>query len=141
MGEHSVNGFMDTTMEKIKQMVNADTIMGNPIHCDDGTVIIPVSKVTYGFAAGGSDFAAKSTAKDLFGGGSGAGVTVTPIAFLSISHGNVKLLQINPASSTADRVVEMVPEVVDKISGFIKKDKKEKQKDGDVQIEAPASEK
>lgn len=123
MSEHSVNGFMDTTMEKIKQMVDADTVMGTPIHCADGTVIIPVSKVTYGFAAGGSDFAAKSTAKDLFGGGSGAGITITPIAFLTISNGNVKLLQINPASNTADRVVEMVPEVVDKVSGFFKKDK------------------
>ena len=90
--------------------------------------IIPVSKVSYGFASGGSDFVSKNAAsKDLFGGGAGAGITLTPVAFLAIHEGEVKLLQVDPFNSTADSVVGMVPDVVDKISGlFSKKDKKKK---------------
>lgn len=80
MSEHPIQGMMDTSMQKIKEMVDVNTIIGEPIHCPDGTMIIPVSKVTYGFASGGSDFPTK-TEKDLFGGGSGAGITISPVAF------------------------------------------------------------
>ena len=116
---------MDKTIEKIKAMVDANTIIGTPIPAGDVTVI-PVSKVTYGFAAGGSDLPSKSTTRELFGGGGGAGVTIAPIAFLTITNGNVKLLPVNPPVTTADRIVEMVPEAVDKISGFVKSRQKDK---------------
>ena len=125
MSEHPIQGMMDTSMQKIKEMVDVNTIIGEPIHCPDGTMIIPVSKVTYGFASGGSDFPTK-TEKDLFGGGSGAGITISPVAFLTISNGEVKLLPIAPANNTADRIVEMVPAVVDKVSALFKKEKKQK---------------
>ena len=125
MSEHPIQGMMDTSMQKIKEMVDVNTIIGEPIHCPDGTMIIPVSKVTYGFASGGSDFPTK-TEKDLFGGGSGAGITISPVAFLTISNGEVKLLPLAPANNTADRIVEMVPDVVDKVSALFKKEKKQK---------------
>ena len=129
MSEHPIQGLMDVTLEKIKSMVDSNTIIGNPINMADGTMILPVSKVTFGFASGGSDFVSKNAAsKDLFGGGAGAGITLTPVAFLAIHEGEVKLLQVDPFNSTADRVVGMVPDVVDKISGlFSKKDKKKKE--------------
>ena len=91
-----------------------------------GTVIIPVSKVSYGFASGGSDLPTKKENRDCFGGGSGAGITIQPIGFLTISKGNVKMLPIEKYDGTADRLVGMIPEAFDKISGFIKKDKKDK---------------
>ena len=128
---------MDTTIEKIKQMVDVNTIIGNPIACADGTTIIPISKVSYGFASGGSDFPSKKPDTELFGGGGGAGITISPVAFLVVREGNVRLLQINPVNTTVDRVVDMVPEVVDKISSLIKKDKKTPAKD---EIDALAEE-
>ena len=127
MSNHPIEGMMDTTLEKIKQMVDVNTMIGDPITTPDGTVIIPVSKVTYGFASSGSDFPSKSQpSKDFFGGGAGAGVTLTPVAFLAISEGNVRLLQVDPYNSSADRVVSIVPDVVDKISEFFSKRKEEK---------------
>ncbi len=127
MSDHPIEGMMNTTLEKIKQMVDVNTVIGDPITSPDGTIIIPVSKITYGFASGGSDFPSKAQQnKDFFGGGAGAGVTINPVAFLTISNGNVKLLQIDPYNSSADRVIGMVPDVVDKISGFLSKKKEEK---------------
>lgn len=129
MEEHPIQGIMNTTMEKIKQMVDVNTIIGDPINVADGTVIIPVSKVSYGFASGGSDFQGKQERpKDLFGGGTGAGITITPVAFLTISGGEVKMLQVDPYVSPADRVIGLVPEVVDKIGSLFKKDGKKPEK-------------
>jgi sporulation protein YtfJ len=117
MSEHPIEGMMNTTLEKIKQMVDINSIVGDPITSPDGTIIIPVSKISYGFASGGSDFTTKTqTNKDLFGGGTGAGVSINPVAFITISNGNVKMLQIDPYNSSADRIVGMVPDVVDKIT-------------------------
>ena len=82
--EHPIGSLMDTTMEKIKEMIDVNTIIGEPITSPDGTLIIPVSKVIYGFAAGGSDLPTKKENKDCFGGGSGAGVTIQPVAFLTV---------------------------------------------------------
>ena len=99
MGNHPIDGMLGTTMEKIKEMVDVDSVIGKPITTPDGTTVIPISKVSYGFASGGSDFPAKSQpAKDFFGGGAGAGITITPIAFLSICNGDVKLIQVEPLS-------------------------------------------
>ena len=90
MKEQSAAGILETTIEKVKNLVNVSTIIGEPMNIDGGITIIPVSKVTYGFASGGSDFPSK-TNKEIFGGGGGAGVTITPVAFLVISDGEVQL--------------------------------------------------
>ena len=126
MSEHPINSLMDTTMKKIKELIDANTIIGDPITTPDGTTIIPVSKVTYGFASGGSDLPTKKDNRECFGGGSGAGVTIQPIGFLTISKGNVKLIPIEKYDGAADRIVGMIPEAFDKIASFIKKDKKDK---------------
>lgn len=126
MSDHPINGLMDTTMRKIKELIDVNTIIGDPITTPDGTTIIPVSKVTYGFASGGSDLPTKKDNRELFGGGSGAGVTIQPIGFLTISKGNVKMLPIEKYDGPADRIVGMIPEAFDKISSFIKKDNKDK---------------
>lgn len=126
MSEHPIEGMMDVTMEKIRQMVDVNTIVSNPITTPDGTVIIPISKISYGFASGGSDFAAKSSPnKDLFGGGSGAGVSITPVAFIAVCNGEVSLLNINTTNSgAAAQAINMAPDLIDKVAGFFKKDKK-----------------
>lgn len=113
--QHPIEGVMGTTMQKIKEMVDVNTIIGNPITTPDGTTIIPVSKVSFGFASGGSDLPTKDP-KKTFGGGGGAGITLQPIAFLVVREGDVRLLQIATASNTADKIVNAVPEVIDKIS-------------------------
>ncbi len=134
--DHPINGLMDTTMDKIKQMVDVNTIIGDPITSPDGTIIIPVSKVSYGFASGGSDFPTKKDNKDCFGGGSGAGVTIQPVAFLTVYRGEVKLIPVDKYDGAADRVVGMVPELVDKVSALFKRDKKEKPMNEDINSEA-----
>ncbi|MBQ8538364.1 MAG: GerW family sporulation protein [Ruminococcus sp.] len=121
--DHPINTLMDTTMKKIKEMIDVNTIIGDPITTPDGTTIIPVSKVSYGFASGGSDLPTKKDNKDCFGGGSGAGVTINPVAFLYVSKGNVKLIPIEKYDGAVDRIVGMVPEVLDKVTDMFKKDK------------------
>ena len=124
MSEHPINSLMDTSMRKIKELIDVNTIIGDPITTPDGTTIIPVSKVTYGFASGGSDLPTKNEKKDLFGGGSGAGVTIQPIAFLTVYQGNVRLISVGNGDGL-DKFIGMMPDVVDKVKGFFKKDKKE----------------
>lgn len=121
--DHPINSLMDTTMKKIKEMIDVNTIIGDPITTPDGTTIIPVSKVSYGFASGGSDLPTKKDNKDCFGGGSGAGVTINPVAFLYVSKGNVKLIPIEKYDGAVDRVVGMMPDLVDKVTDLFKKDK------------------
>ena len=134
MSEHPIQGIMDTTMQKIKEMVDVNTIVGDPMTTPDGTTIIPISKVSFGFASGGADIATKNqTNSQPFAGGSGAGITIQPIAFLVISNGNVRILQIEPYVSSVDRVVASVPDVVDKIAGLFNKNKKDKE-DEDISL-------
>lgn len=128
--DHPIGNLMDITMEKIKEMVDVNTIVGNPITAPDGTLIIPVSKVSYGFASGGSDLPTKKENKDCFGGGSGAGITIQPVAFLTVYQGNVRLISVKGGDGL-DKIVEMVPDVVDKVKGFIKDRKKKKDSDDD----------
>lgn len=126
MSDNKVNGLMDVTMDKIKKMVDVNTIIGDPITTPDGTSVIPISRVSYGFASGGSDLPSKSQpTAGLFAGGSGASVSIVPIAFLAVSNGNVKVLQIEPYVTPVDRALEKVPDIVDKISALFKKDKPE----------------
>lgn len=128
MSENKVNNLLGVSMDKIKEMVDVNTVIGDPITAPDGTTVIPVSRVSYGFAGGGSDLPSKAQPeKGLFAGGSGAGITIQPIAFLVISNGNVRILQIEPYVSSVDRVVASVPDVVDKIAGLFNKDKKDKE--------------
>jgi len=123
--EHPIGSLMDTTMEKIKEMIDVNTIIGEPITSPDGTLIIPVSKVSYGFAAGGSDLPTKKENKDCFGGGSGAGVTIQPVAFLTVYQGDVSLVSVDREEGTADKLVNMIPDVLKKVKGVFKKDKSE----------------
>ena len=113
---------LDSTIAKIREMVNVNSVVGEPITTADGVTIIPISKVSVGLAGGGSDFVSKNVNhhENPFGGGVGAGVKVTPIAFLVIKDGNVRMLPVAaPANTTADRIVEMVPDTLDKIAAFI----------------------
>ena len=123
--EHPIGRLNDTTMEKIKEMIDVNTIIGEPITSPDGTLIIPVSKVSYGFAAGGSDLPTKKENKDCFGGGSGAGVTIQPVAFLTVYQGDVRLVSVDREEGTADKLVNMIPDVLKKVKGVFKKDKSE----------------
>lgn len=116
-------------MQKIREMVDVNTIVGSPIVTADGITLIPISKVTFGFASGGSDFQTKNQQPNhdnAFGGGSGAGVNIIPVAFLVVKDSNVRVLNITPpASTTVDRVIELVPETIDKIGKLFNKDKDE----------------
>ena len=113
-------------MDKIKEMVDVNTVVGDPITTPDGTTVIPVSRVSYGFAGGGTDLPSKAQPdKGLFAGGSGAGITISPIAFLVIANGNVRILQIEPYLSSVDRIVANAPDMLDKLTGKKKKDKEE----------------
>jgi len=115
----------NTTRKKKKKMFVSNTITGEPITSPDGTLIIPVSKVSYGFAAGGSDLPTKKENKDCFGGGSGAGVTIQPVAFLTVYQGDVRLVSVDREEGTADKLVNMIPDVLKKVKGVFKKDKSE----------------
>lgn len=122
----SAAGILESTIEKVKDLVNVSTIIGEPIKVDGGVTIIPVSKVTYGFASGGSDFPSKSN-KDIFGGGGGAGVTILPVAFLVIdAYGNVDVKHITAFDNAAERIVGLVPEMFDKVSNAVNKAKMDK---------------
>lgn len=125
---HPMGDLMLSTMEKIREMVDVNSVVGDPITTPDGTTIIPISKINFGFASGGSDFKSKNGANDVcFGGGGGAGVSIIPVSFLIISGGDARMLPINEqASGTADRLVEMIPEILNKVSCFLDENKKSK---------------
>ena len=123
MAEHPIQSLMSVTMDKIRQMTDSNTIIGKPITTEDGTTILPVSKVSFGFASAGTDFDGKNAAnKDRFGGGSGAGVNIQPVAFLVIKDGCVRTIQLSEGNNTLDRALTMVPELIEKVSALLKKD-------------------
>ena len=128
---HPINDLMATTMQKIRDMVEVNTIVGQPISTPEGVTLIPISKLSFGFASGGSDFIPKNHKagdSNTFGGGSGAGVNITPVAFLIIKGDSVRVLSVDPpAAATVDRIVETVPEVIDKVTDFLDKKKAEKE--------------
>ncbi len=121
MSENSIKNIMDVTMEKLRAMVDANTIIGDPMVVGDIT-LIPVSKVSFGVATGGSDFPSK-TQSGLFGGGGGAGVTLSPVAFIAVSGGNVKMMPVYNEMSSIDKAVSMAPEVLQKAKELFSKDK------------------
>ena len=136
MKEQSAAGILGTTIDKIKDMVDSRTIIGDPIDTGQGIKVIPVSKVTYGFASGGSDFPSKS-AKELFGGGGGAGVTLIPVAFLVINNGSVSVKYISEGpDSSMERVISSLPELVDKLSEVVDKIKNKKNGEEEFDVES-----
>lgn len=125
MDGHPIDNLMKTTMEHIKQMVDVNTIIGDAIESKDGSVIIPISKVSFGFAAGGSEFSSaekKDFIKYPFGGGSGAGVTVKPVAFLIMKNENVKLLPMEYDNSF-DKIIDSIPQFIESLKSLTGKNK------------------
>lgn len=126
-----IEGLMSVAMENIKSMVDVNTIVGDPIVTPDGATIVPISRVSFGFGAGGSEFSAnpvdKKSEDKMFGGGSGGGATIKPVAFLVVNKDTIRILPITNTLSTIDRVVDMVPEAINKFNGLINgiKEKKE----------------
>ena len=111
---------LESTIQKIREMVDVNSVIGQPITTPDGVTIIPVSKVSVGFGGGGSDFVNNKGGENPFGGGVGGGVNVTPICFLIVSNGNVRMMPVAaPANTTADRIVEMVPDTIDKLTAYL----------------------
>lgn len=135
---HPIKGLMDTTLSKIKDMVDVSTIIGDPVVAGE-TTIIPISKMSYGFASGGSDFDGKSGHR-CFGGGGGAGVTVQPVAFLVITPTNVRLLQIDNNMNSLDKAVGMIPNLVDQVSSLLA-GVKDKNKDSEPDLSKEIAEK
>lgn len=124
MKEKSANGILSTTIEKVRDLVDVSTIIGDPINLPDGLTIIPVSKVTYGFASGGSDFPSKNNV-ELFGGAGGAGITINPVAFLVVKDGEVTIKHIVSGDNAIERAVSMVPDMFDKVTNLVSKKKKD----------------
>ena len=118
----TLSNMIENTLSKIKDMISVNDVVGTPITTPEGVTIIPISKVSVGFGGGGSDFVSKNVNKqeNPFGGGVGGGVNVVPVAFIIIKGDSVRMLPVAaPANTTADRVVELVPDVLDKISNFV----------------------
>ena len=130
--QHPIGDLMSTTMEKLREIAKVDTIIGQPIQAGAVT-IIPISRLSVGFASGGSDFTSKNQKPEhdnAFGGGSGAGMNLSPVAFLIVKGDTVRLMPVAPpAANTVDRVVELVPEVIDKVTGFVEKQQEKKAAD------------
>lgn len=135
MEEHPIQGLMTTTMENLKEMIDVNTIIGDPVKSPDGTIIIPVSKMGFGFAAGGSEFNSSSSGSDSdqgeatlpFGGGSGGGVSVTPIAFLIVSSRGVKMIHLNENVHIYEKMIDLAPKAVEKIQQMVKESNQNKE--------------
>jgi sporulation protein YtfJ len=113
MSEQKLKGILDTSMDKLRTMVDADIVVGTPINIGEMT-LIPVSKVAFGLATGGSDFPTKNQ-EAVFGGASGAGVTISPVGFLSVIGDSIRMIPISGESTTVDRVIAAAPEIIDKV--------------------------
>lgn len=119
MSENNLKSVMDTTMDKLRTMVDADTIIGTPVVVGNIT-LLPISRVSFGLATGGSDFPSKS-GQELFGGGGGAGVTVNPVAFICINGDNVHMMPVYSEMNTIDKAINMAPELIDKVKSLFEK--------------------
>lgn len=145
MAEHPIQGLMATAMQSIKSMVDVNTIVGEPVETPDGTVIIPISKVSFGFAAGGSEFGEPVKNKSdeeksrMFGGGSGAGVSIAPVAFLVVGGGNIRLIPMD-SNTPIERLLDYIPGVVDKVFTAVenKQNQPKQPKNPPAQTAAPA---
>ncbi|MEW6541284.1 MAG: GerW family sporulation protein [Bacillota bacterium] len=129
MEPHPIEGLMRTAMESIKEMIDVNVVVGDPVETPDGTVVIPVSRVALGFAAGGAEFEVDKGEEETvfpFGGGSGAGVSVQPVGFLVIGKDQVRLIPVD-ANVIADRLIDLAPQVLDKIDALIKRSEPKKE--------------
>ena len=124
MKNQSAEKILATTIERVRDLVDVSTIVGEPIQVSADITIIPISKVTYGFASGGSDFPSKNNV-ELFGGGGGAGITINPVAFLVVNKGEVSIKHITASDNAAERAVNLIPEMFDKVTGLMNKTKKD----------------
>lgn len=133
MSEHPIQGLMTTAMENLKEMIDVNTIIGDPVETPDGSVIIPVSKVGFGFAAGGSEFHTSKAEEDEhslpFGGGSGGGVSITPIAFLIVNSKETKMVHIDESTHLYEKILDLAPQAVDKLQNMLgNKDRNKEEK-------------
>ncbi|MBB5355163.1 MULTISPECIES: GerW family sporulation protein [Anoxybacillus] len=132
MSGHPIEGLMTTAMENLKQMIDVNTIIGDPVETPDGSVILTVSKVGFGFAAGGSEFMLNNGNEQQkeahpFGGGSGGGVSITPIAFLIVNSSGVKLLHVDESTHLYEKILDLAPQAIEKIQQMFEKKEKPKQ--------------
>ena len=119
MEKHPIGDLTEITLSKIKELVDVNTVVGDPINTPDGITLIPVSRVSLGFANAGGDLKTRETA---FGGGNGAGIKIDPVGFLCIQEGSVRMINISsPAATTLDRIIELAPEIIDKGEQLYKK--------------------
>jgi sporulation protein YtfJ len=128
MADHPIQGLMQTAMENLKEMVDVNTIIGDPVEAPDGSLILPISKVGFGFAAGGSEFDVStgggkdgSSAGLPFGGGAGGGVSITPIGFLVVSNGTIKMLSTEAPNQLYERLIDLAPSMMDRIQAMTKR--------------------
>ncbi|MEH7074747.1 GerW family sporulation protein [Neobacillus drentensis] len=140
MSDHPIQGLMTTAMESLKEMIDVNTIIGDPVETPDGSVILTVSKVGFGFAAGGSEFKIDGSqgqgqgqnqgSSHPFGGGSGGGVSITPIAFLIVNSHGVKMLHLDESTHLYEKILELAPQAIDKIQHMFSKKDEGKQQTG-----------
>ena len=124
--EHPIQGLMTTAMQNLKHIIDVNTIIGDPIQSPDGSVILTVSKVSFGFAAGGSEFGKiENNNHHPFGGGSGGGVSINPVAFLVVNSEGVKVLHLDKQTHILDKIVELAPQAVDKVKEMMSKQEDE----------------
>ncbi|MEG0306356.1 MAG: GerW family sporulation protein [Clostridium sp.] len=124
MDNHPIENLMKSTMENIKNMIDVDTVIGNPVTAPDGTTIIPISKVSFGFASGGSEFknsVGDASTRHPFAGGSGAGISLKPVGFLVCHGNNIRFLSVNE-TNPYDKLLDVVPQAIDMVSEFLHKD-------------------
>ena len=128
MDKNPIGELMQTTMESVKNILKVDTVVGDPIYTPDGITLVPISKISVGFGGGGVEFNTKSSGDKMpYGGGNATGVKIDPIGFLVIKDGCVRMVNVTPpASNTVDRIIDLVPQVIDRVNAFIDKQKAEK---------------
>lgn len=147
--QHPIQGIMYTAMQSIRDMIDVNTIVGDAVQTPDGTVIIPISKVGLGFGVGGSDYMppksaknAETTAQPMFGGGVGGGVSITPVAFMVVGNGQIRLMPVTSQNNIYDRILDMIPAAIDKVVDGVSSLKKNGKANGlDVKVTEPVSEK
>lgn len=127
MDNNPIGELMQTTMENVKNILKVDTVVGDPIFTPDGITLVPVSRISVGFGGGGVEFSTKKAAGDRpYGGGNATGVKIDPIGFLVIKDGSVRMVNIMPpANTTLDRIIDLVPQVIDRVDSFISKQKED----------------
>lgn len=124
---HPINELMTNVMSNLKQMVDVNTVVGDPVETSDGTMIIPVSKVGFGFGTGGSDFSAANPQADShFGGGAGAGVSIAPVGFMVVTKDQIRMIPVNTSNSAVDKLVDYIPTAINKVNDIIAKHKTSK---------------